>query len=100
MFAVAADKDYDAMARDLMRENLFEQVILTRIPYERMEDPASVKPIFQQYTDKKIDTEESMERAYHRAVSMKKEKDLIYMVGSLYFVGAMKEFLELDKERK
>lgn len=100
VFAVAADKDYDAMARDLMRENLFEQVILTRIPYERMEDPVSVKPIFQQYTDKKIDTEESMERAYHRAVSMKKEKDLIYMVGSLYFVGAMKEFLDLDKERK
>lgn len=97
VFAVAADKDYDAMARDLMKDNLFQRIILTRIPYERMEDPDSIRPVFQRYTDAKIDTEESMERACEMALSGKKETDLVYMAGSLYFIGALKEFFSRER---
>lgn len=93
MFAVAADKDYDAMAEELLREGHFRAVILTRIPYERMEDPAVIRPVFEQYTDKPVYTEESMEKAYELALSMKAEDEIVYMAGSLYFIGSLKEYL-------
>lgn len=93
VFAVAADKDYDAMAEELLREGHFRAVILTRIPYERMEDPAVIRPVFEQYTDIPVYTEESMEKAYHMALSMKTEEDMVYMAGSLYFIGSLKEYL-------
>jgi len=93
VFAVAADKDYDAMAEELLREGHFRSVILTRIPYERMEDPAVIRPVFEKYTDIPVHTEESMEKAYQMALSMKTEEDVVYMAGSLYFIGALKEYL-------
>ena len=92
VFAVAGDKDYDSMAEDLVKDGCFGTVILTRIPYERMEDPSSIRPVFERYTDADIYTEESMEKACEMALSMKKDDDLIYMAGSLYFIGALKEF--------
>lgn len=85
------------MARDLMKDNLFQRIILTRIPYERMENPDSIRPVFQRYTDAKIDTEESMERACEMALSEKKETDLVYMAGSLYFIGSLKEFFSRER---
>lgn len=93
VFAVAADKDYNAMAKDLLKDDCFDTVILTRIPYERMEDPSVVRPVFEQYTNVRLYTEESMEKAYEMAVSMRRDEDLIYMAGSLYFIGALKEYL-------
>lgn len=93
VFAVAADKDYDAMAEELLKEGHFRSVILTRIPYERMEDPAVIRPVFEQYTDIPVYTEESMERAYEMALSMKTANDVVYMAGSLYFIGSLKEYL-------
>ena len=95
VFAVAADKDYDAMAEELLRDNPFSRVILTRIPYERMEDPAVIRPVFEKYTDVLIDTEEEMEKAVEKAFSIqKKEKNVtVYMAGSLYFIGSLKEYL-------
>ena len=93
VFAVAADKDYDAMAKELLRDGDFRAVILTRIPYERMEDPAAIRPVFEKYTDIPIDTEESMEKAYEKAVAMREEDEIVYMAGSLYFIGSLKEFL-------
>ena len=93
VFAVAADKDYDAMAEELLRDGYFRAVILTRIPYERMEDPAVIRPVFEQYTDIPVYTEESMEKAYKMALSMKTEEDIVYMAGSLYFIGSLKEYL-------
>ena len=93
VFAVAADKDYNAMAEELLKEGDFRAVILTRIPYERMEDPAVIRPVFEQYTDVPVYTEESMEKAYEMALSMKTEEDIVYMAGSLYFIGSLKEYL-------
>ena len=100
VFAVAADKDYDAMAEELLREGHFRGVILTRIPYERMEDPAVIRPIFEKYTDIPVYTEESMEKAYELALSMKTEEDVVYMAGSLYFIGSLKEYLAESGQRE
>ena len=58
-----------------------------------MEDPAVIRPVFEQYTDIPVYTEESMEKAYHMALSMKTEEDMVYMAGSLYFIGSLKEYL-------
>lgn len=100
VFAVAADKDYNAMAEELLREGHFRDVILTRIPYERMEDPAVIRPVFEKYTDIPVYTEDSMEKAYERALSMKNTEDIIYMAGSLYFIGSLKEYLaELSQDK-
>lgn len=93
VFAVAADKDYDAMAKELVREGDFYRIILTRIPYERMEDPTAIRPVFEKYTDIPVETEESMERAYERALAMRGEEQTVYLAGSLYFVGKLKEYL-------
>lgn len=93
VFAVAADKDYNAMARRLLTDDCFQAVILTRIPYERMEDPEAIRPVFSSYTDRPIYVEESMEKAYEMALSMRR-KEVIYLAGSLYFVGSLKKYLK------
>lgn len=98
VFAVAADKDYDKMARELVSQDDFRLVILTRIPYERMEDPAKVKPVFCRYTKVPVETEVSMEKAYEYALSMQRPGEMIYLAGSLYFIGELKKYLKGDED--
>lgn len=98
VFAVAADKDYEAMAEELLKDDCFLAVILTRIPYERMEDPKRVEPVFRAYTKKPVYTEESMEKAYKFALSLRREEEMIYLAGSLYFVGSLEKYLKGDED--
>ena len=97
VFAVAADKDYGAMARELLSGECFRAVILTRIPYERMEDPGAIRPVFEVAGGVPVYTEASMEKAYEMALSMKEKDELIYLAGSLYFVGSLKKYLKGDE---
>lgn len=94
VFAVAADKDYDAMAKELLTGDCFRAVILTRIPYERMEDPEKIRSVFEAYTKMPIMTEKSMEKAYEQALSMRETDELIYLAGSLYFIGSLEKYLK------
>lgn len=103
VFAVAADKDYSAMARTLLEKGDFHRIILTRIPYERMEDPYAIKPVFERYTIYPVEVEPEMETAYERAAAMREDEQVVYLVGSLYFVGSLKGYLQdktLKEEKK
>ena len=87
------------MARELVSQDDFRLVILTRIPYERMEDPAKVKPVFCRYTKVPVETEASMEKAYEYALSMQRPGEMIYLAGSLYFIGELKKYLKVLKKK-
>ena len=97
VFAVAADKDYEAMARDILEDHCFRTIILTRIPYERIEDPETVKTVFEKAGARSVFTEPSMEKAYQMALEMKEEEDIVYLAGSLYFIGSLKNYLKGDE---
>lgn len=98
VFAVAADKDYGKMAEELLKDHCFRTIILTGIPYERIEDPIKVKPVFEAYTKAPVWTEQSMERAYQMALEMRRPGELIYFAGSLYFIGSLEQYLKGDED--
>ncbi|MDO4555792.1 MAG: folylpolyglutamate synthase/dihydrofolate synthase family protein [Lachnospiraceae bacterium] len=97
VFAVAADKDYQAMAEELLSQQDFRTVILTTIPYERIEDPAKLRPVFEIYETASVYTEASMEKACEMAFSMKEKEDIVYFAGSLYFIGSLEQYLKGDE---
>lgn len=96
VFCVARDKDYISMARELLRDDSFGAVVLAGLPCGRMEDPEKLKPLFQSYARVPVYTKKSMEEAYRLALSLRGEGGLVYVTGSLYFVGSFRKYLMGD----
>ncbi|MDD3205373.1 MAG: bifunctional folylpolyglutamate synthase/dihydrofolate synthase [Lachnospiraceae bacterium] len=94
LFAVVNDKDYSSMVQTLMQENLFDRVAITRIPGSRELKPEILEKIFSKYMDvSKVSLYEDVETAFQECLSKKEEQERLYIVGSLYLVGFIKEIL-------
>lgn len=90
-FGVVADKAYEDMIRDIMESNLFDEVSLIQINSARALSSDKMKEVFAHYTDKDIRTFSSAREAVLE-IKNRREKELrIYMAGSLYLVGEIKE---------
>ena len=92
LFAVVSDKDYTAMIRRLMESGLFTRVSVTKIRGSRAVELERLKKIFSQYT-KELYLYEDVDRAFRDSLQQKSESDRLYIVGSLYLVGLVKEIL-------
>ena len=82
------------MVQTLMQENLFDRVAITRIPGSRELKPEILEKIFSKYMDvSKVSLYEDVETAFQECLSKKEEQERLYIVGSLYLVGFIKEIL-------
>ena len=93
LFAVVNDKDYSLMIKTLMESGLFQDVTITKIAGNREVELATLKKIFIQYTDK-IEMCEDVTTAFQRCLENRKKGERLYIVGSLYLVGLVKEIIE------
>jgi folylpolyglutamate synthase/dihydropteroate synthase len=105
LFGVVDDKDYTKMIRELISSGLFSKIALTPlhttrgVPVEKLEELLNQnKHMDKEQTVKSTEIFDGVETAL-RALCFEQQKDeRIYVAGSLYLVGEVKEWSEHIKE--
>ena len=95
IFSVVKDKRYDKMIEQLCSLEMVTEFVLTHIPDERGAELRVLAEQFRDYTDKEIRVFEQIEDAV--LYCLEKRNRLaqdIYIVGSLYLAGAVRELLD------
>lgn len=92
LFGVVADKQYEDMIGKLATSGLFERVAVTAIASDRSVSITELERIWRQYeTD--CSFHRDAEEAYSELLGRKREKDIVYIAGSLYLIGQLKALM-------
>lgn len=100
LFSVVKDKNYEAMISELAKKNQFNLICITKIPGERGLETEKIKKIVQKYTKIDVLIIEDVKEAFEyckKEMQKNKETQTLYVVGSLYLIGLIKEILEKTK---
>ncbi len=96
LFSVVSDKDYETMLRRLADSGLFEEIVLARLDNYRGASIEVMEQSLKRISDVNIVCFERVQEALTAVLANKKEEERIYIVGSLYLVGEIKEYLSYD----
>lgn len=100
LFGVVQDKEFVTMADMLMDSGLFSEIAVARLQSARSASLESLKEIFQnKNTETNVNAytlHDSADAALHALLEIKQPGDRIYVAGSLYLVGEIKEALAHD----
>lgn len=94
IFSAVSDKQVGKMIHMIMHSNLFEKVIAVRIDNSRALKREQLTDLFREYTDAEI--LDLPEAAFEQLLHIKKENDCIYVAGSLYLVGQIKQWVSAN----
>lgn len=98
LFSMVKDKDYSHAVEILSSEMCWNQIIVTSIPNARGLSVQELEQVFQQVQQDNICGITDCGKAFEAAMDAKKVGQKLFCTGSLYFVGALKEYLQ-TKER-
>lgn len=93
LFAVVSDKEYKAMIEHIVRSEVFDEIVITGLQNSRA---LSVQEILQNFYEcgrKEIVVIDDVKQAFCSLCEKKKEGEQIYVAGSLYLVGRIKEII-------
>ena len=93
LFAVVSDKQYDEMIKRIALADLFQSYTVTTVGGARGLSTTQVRGLFEQYTDKEVNYEEDIVTAYKKCCDSLGEDEQLFVAGSLYLVGQVKEYL-------
>lgn len=99
IFSAVSDKDYKQMLADVIESGLFSKIIVTQLATERGVD---VMRLYEEADRKIKNSMAKMEccfmpeisEAVLEVIEKRTSKEYVYIVGSLYLVGQMKQLLE------
>lgn len=94
LFAVVRDKQYDEMVRMLSTSGLFGRIHVTRVAGAREVTIPQIRGMFEQYTECPVLYYEDIETALDNVLAHKRSGNRIYIAGSLYLVGSVREILQ------
>lgn len=97
MFSVVADKDYEPMIDKMVRAELFDRFYLAHMKNGRAISGERLQACFERYPGLRLQVFETCEEALRTALSERKESERLYIAGSLYLVGEIKELLRDDQ---
>lgn len=100
LFSVVKDKDYRHMAEKLQGSGLFGHVAAAHMHGYRALDEESLKGLFAECAGCVPEIYDNVEDAFLALLQRQEAKERIYIVGSLYLVGEIKELLEHDQFRR
>lgn len=92
LFSAVSDKDYASMVRMLSKERLFHFTAVTKLGSGRAAPLDKLCEAFA-HSSSEYEFFESTKDAFTFLLEKKKEQDSIYIAGSLYLVGEIKELL-------
>ena len=97
LFSVVKDKDYEGMACELAGSGLFHSIVITRMRTRRSVGAWRLKQIFSRYPCCSVNMFDSVEEGFRGLLEIRQPKERIYVAGSLYLVGEIKELIIHDK---
>ena len=93
LFAVVSDKDYRSMIHTIVEKDVFDEIVVTGLKNSRALDVQEILQNFYECGKQEIIVIDDVERAFVSLVDKKKENEQIYVAGSLYLVGKIKEII-------
>lgn len=94
LFTAVKEKDTHQMIQEICESGLFRHFILTTLEHNPRAIPAEVlKQEFEKYTSLPVSICENVKTAFALGMSLKQPGELFLSAGSLYLVGAVKEYL-------
>ena len=97
LFSAVADKEYKIMKDKLVESDLFDCVYASPLKTARGISRDELEKIFAEkslentVTDRKVGIFDSAYEGFGKILSLKKDEDFVYVTGSLYLVGEIKE---------
>lgn len=96
LFSVVSDKDYEKMLQMLLETDVFEEVVLTHLENARGASIEVLEQIAAKGREKQIKSYPSVKEALNAVRRDKGDDERVYIAGSLYLVGEIKEYLRND----
>ena len=96
LFSAVSDKDYAHMIEKVADSGLFDRVAIAHMQTGRAASLESLQQLFDQYPSCQYSLYTDVDTALQELLSHRKEGEHIYIAGSLYLVGEIKESLDHD----
>ena len=97
LFSVVSDKDYQTMLGEIAASGLFTEVSLAHMGSYRATSLEEMKRNLPKAFCSEVKAYETVKEAFEVVRSEKQAEERVYIVGSLYLVGEIKEYLSNDK---
>jgi dihydrofolate synthase/folylpolyglutamate synthase len=97
LFSVVPDKAYEEMVKSLVSSGLFKRFAIAPMQTGRAVAPDRLHRLFAAYPNCEFQLYENVQAAFRGLLHSRKESERIYVAGSLYLVGEIKELLENDQ---
>lgn len=97
LFSVVRDKEYARMVEALVRSGLFDRIAIAHMQTGRATALESLRELFAGYPGCEYHFYENVTAAFRELLHSRTPGERIYVAGSLYLVGEIKEMLENDK---
>lgn len=97
LFSVVKDKDYEQMAEELVGSGLFDRFAVAHMQTGRAVALAKLEKLFAGCPHCRYELYDNVTAAFHELLHSRREGERIYVAGSLYLVGEIKELLKNDK---
>ena len=92
LFSAVQEKMYVNMIEELTKIP-FSIIVVTTINNQRGVKAKEIASIFKKFTDRTVIVEDRIEDAYEKAMEWKGRDGFLFVTGSLYLVGELKNFL-------
>ena len=93
MFSVVVEKDYDKMIAELCEKSDFSGIVLAQMESYRALNVQEMYDTFVEHTNAPVTATSSVAEGLREALKLKGEEDILFIAGSLYLVGEVKEAL-------
>lgn len=97
LFSVVKDKDYDKMVEKLVRAGLFSRIAIVQMQTGRALELNCLKSVFDRYPDCCCSVYDNVTVALQELLHSREPDGRVYIAGSLYLAGEIKELLKNDK---
>jgi len=97
LFSVVSDKDYACMLEKLAESGLFHRIYLAQMGNYRATSLEEMKRYLSKYYRGEIVLYDTVKVAFEAVKEKKLRDERVYIVGSLYLVGEIKEYVNDDK---
>lgn len=96
LFSVVQDKDYEHMIVQVAASGLFDRIAIAGMHTKRAASVECLAQMFEHYPSCHYKVYTKVDEALQALLADRREKERVYIAGSLYLVGEIKEFLEYD----
>ncbi len=100
LFGALEGKDAGHMAEKLVESGFFDRIALARIGDERALSEEKLGELFERFPGCAFVRYDNVEDAFYALLQEKEPEGRVYVTGSLYLVGEIKELLNNDKFRR